>query len=92
MRMRFIAALLALSLGGCETAPNDPTVGDTLVTVVGTPVFIALKIPVCLASVVIAVPIAGVSGLVPNDGAKETQRDLGTGLAQNCGPPYVLTP
>jgi hypothetical protein len=94
-------ALGALALAGCTTttttAPNGVTTTTTtppsIMSVVGTPFLIAFKIPVCIASVVIAAPIAGASALTPPAPDKIALRDdLERGTEANCGPPYVVTP
>jgi hypothetical protein len=95
MLTRALVAGLALSLAGCasvETEPNSggTSAGDTFISIVGTPFLIAFKIPVCVASVVIAAPLAGAAALTPS--SDETRQTLGSGLTENCGPPYVLTP
>ncbi|HET6520355.1 MAG TPA: hypothetical protein VFG47_11165, partial [Geminicoccaceae bacterium] len=63
------------------------------VGVLGTPIFLALKGAACVASVVVAAPIAAGAG---RGGAgyrgAEVRRELGEGVGWNCGPPYVLTP
>jgi hypothetical protein len=95
MLTRTLVAGLALSLAGCASAETEPSsggtsAGDTFISIVGTPFLIAFKIPVCVASVAIAAPLAGAAALTPDSG--ETRQTLGAGLAENCGPPYVLTP
>lgn len=95
MLTRALVAGLVLSLTGCASAETEPSgggtsPGDTFISIVGTPFLIAFKIPVCIASVAIAAPLAGAAALTPGSG--ETRRTLGAGLAENCGPPYVLTP
>lgn len=95
----------ALILGGCQTpAPPpvlDPTLepkvvvhpGDAVLSAVGTPFLLAFKTVVCAASVAVAAPIAGLVALSqPRWYSAEAQHSLGDGLAQNCGPPYVLSP
>ena len=51
---------------------------------------IAFKIPVCAATIVLAAPLAGATGLAPTEQAQRIRYDLDEGLVQNCGPPYVL--
>jgi len=94
MRSAMAAAILALALAGCATSPGPPRGNGTFVDVIGTPLLIALKIPTCVASIVIAAPIAGASRLAdPGDifYGPDLRRDLDDGLIQNCGPPYVVT-
>jgi hypothetical protein len=93
MLTRILVAGLALSLAGCASANSDPShssAGDTFISIVGTPLLIALKIPFCVASIGIAAPLAGAAAMTP-DGS-ETEHALGAGLASNCGPPYVVNP
>jgi hypothetical protein len=86
------AALLGILLAGCAGTPDDRGSGNTFISVVGTPFLIAFKIPVCVASAAIAAPLAGVSALNPDSGGREFREALGAGVAQNCGPPYVVSP
>lgn len=92
MRMKTLAALLAGALAGCTGSPGASSGDERVVTAVGTPFYIALKVPFCVATAVIAAPLAGVSGFAPTERAHELRRDLDDGLTQNCGPPYELTP
>jgi hypothetical protein len=91
----------ALALCGCQTAPRDEvstrgsaTVhpGDAVVSAVGTPFYLIFKGVVCVASVALAAPVAGLTALSDSRYAPEVQATLGDGLSQNCGPPYVLRP
>ena len=79
-----VASLLA----ACTTPPPPGT--PTPASAVGTPFYIAFKIPVCAATVVLGGPWAGVTGLVDDEQAREMRDDINRGLVQNCGPPYVL--
>jgi hypothetical protein len=94
MLTRFLIAASMLSLAGCASDSAQPTggasAGNTFISVVGTPLLIALKIPFCVASVAIAAPLAGAAALTPD--GRDTQQALGAGLASNCGPPYVVNP
>ncbi len=104
MRIQALAALCALSMAACASGPStDATpkpaaqpypatrVGETVVSVVGTPFLLAFKIPVCAASLAIAAPLAGLFALTDPSDARAGQRALGEGIARNCGPPYVLS-
>ena len=91
-----VIALLALLVAGCAAGPttrqtNEAGAGDVFLSALGTPFFLAVKVPVCVASAALAAPVAGLAALAP-DRRHETRRKLGDGLEQNCGPPYVLTP
>jgi hypothetical protein len=99
MRAIAVATPLMLGLAGCVSAPNEqavpssaPGAGATFLSIIGTPFLLAFKIPVCVASAVVAAPLAGASALAGEESARYTGQILANGLAQNCGPPYVLTP
>jgi hypothetical protein len=100
MRPGVIGAIGALALGGCQaaqTAPPDETSatihpGDAVVSALGTPFYLVFKGVVCVASVAIAAPVAGLVALSDSRYAPEVQASLGDGVSQNCGPPYVLRP
>jgi hypothetical protein len=97
MRVSTVLCVAVLTaLAGCAAAPagdagSQPS-GGTFLSIVGTPFLIAFKIPFCVASVAIAAPLAGVAALSPDEDSRRTQQALGAGLAQNCGPPYVVSP
>jgi hypothetical protein len=100
MRLEPLIVLFASVLAGCASEPagdahgssDAGNPGKTAVSVIGTPFLLAFKIPVCIATAVIAGPIAGAAALTSNDGGAGVQRVLGEGLDANCGPPYVLEP
>jgi hypothetical protein len=73
------------------TARPGPSPAGWAVSIIGTPFALAFKTAVCAASVVIAAPIAGLLVLDP-DPYSEGHEILGAGLANNCGPPYVISP
>ena len=73
------------------TPPPGPTPAGWAVSIVGTPFALAFKTAVCAASLVIAAPIAGLLVLDP-DPYSEGHEILGDGIANNCGPPYVVSP
>jgi hypothetical protein len=85
-----------------EAAPISPGAGPApaksgasaagwAVSIVGTPFALGFKTVVCAASLVVAAPIAGVLALGV-DPSGEGYQALGDGIAQNCGPPYVISP
>src|SRR5665213_3397378 len=86
-----MSALLAACVGGpegrlaYEPAPND---GNVAVSAVGTPVLVALKIPLCAATLAIAAPASAIAGLSPTIDGREAQLALGDGVEHNCGPPW----
>lgn len=83
-------AILVTALTACAGAPSAPGDGTATANAIGTPFLIAFKLPVCAATVVLAAPLAGVTGLTPTVEAYQIRRDLDQGVAQNCGPPYAL--
>jgi hypothetical protein len=94
MRIKILSIIVTLSISGCAASAPPPTPGAVAVSAIGTPFLLAFKIPLCAASVALAGPIAGVTGLVPagDARARDLGRDLSDGVAQNCGPPYALSP
>jgi DNA-binding XRE family transcriptional regulator len=100
---RLFALGCALVIGGCQASPppasTEPIThktvahpGDAAVSAVGTPFYLVFKSVFCVASVAIAAPVAGIAALSEGRFASEVRRDLGDGVSQNCGPPYVLSP
>jgi hypothetical protein len=68
------------------TASAGPS--DWALAIVGTPFVFAFRTVVCAATAVVAAPTAGLLALT-----EESREGLGYlryGLAENCGPPYVL--
>ena len=101
VRAPLLPLILVGALGACETAPTSSNPGDQVrvvhpgdaaVTVVGTPFYLAFKAVTCAAGTVIAAPLAGIAALSESPFAPEIQQELGDGIAQNCGPPYALSP
>ncbi|HYM03024.1 MAG TPA: hypothetical protein VET85_08765 [Stellaceae bacterium] len=96
------AALSAVLLAGCSGVPTTAD-RDNAAIAVGTPFYLAAKIPVCVATVAIAAPIIGIGQLAKptydrsmhtfqpstDDDLRRTMRD---GITDNCGPPYAVTP
>ncbi|MGH7319198.1 MAG: hypothetical protein ACRELA_06180 [Candidatus Rokuibacteriota bacterium] len=103
---RFVSVgLLALGLAGCaarsarpvesygthaEPSPAERSAAGTILSVIGTPFFLAFKAAVCAATVVIAAPTAAILGLTDRAYEARQRQDLDEGFAKNCGPPYVL--
>jgi hypothetical protein len=95
MQMSTLALFLAVVLGGCASSTAPPVaespVGNTAVAVVGTPFLIAFKAATCAVTLAVAAPAAGILALGV-DPYGEGFDYLGSGVAHNCGPPYVLSP
>jgi hypothetical protein len=95
MRIKALVLVLAVALGGCasSTAPPAPEsrAGNTAVAVIGTPFLLAFKVATCAVTLAVAAPAAGILALGV-DPYGEGFDYLGSGVAHNCGPPYVLSP
>ncbi len=101
MRRTVMAGLMAAARGGCAqqgatqgatTQPIDG--GATALATFGTPFLIVAKIPVCIATVAMAAPVGALSELSDPETpfGHELRQDLSDGIAQNCGPPYMVSP
>jgi len=80
-------------LTACASPP--PGQRTSYVSAIGTPFYLAFKVPVCAATLAVAGPAAALQGLAaPSE--NELQPDirpmLDEGISDNCGPPYVLPP
>ncbi|MEM7022686.1 MAG: hypothetical protein AAF637_08815 [Pseudomonadota bacterium] len=95
MRFKALAILLVVALSGCATstgpAPRESNAGNTAVAVVGTPFLLVFKAATCVLTLAVAAPAAGILAL-GQDPYGEGFEYLGSGVAHNCGPPYVLSP
>lgn len=106
MSRKILILPLVLALAACAASSGQPTplVGSApastepgaspagwAVAVVGTPFALVFKSAICVASLAIAAPIAGLLVLDP-DPYSEGHEILGDGIANNCGPPYVISP
>jgi hypothetical protein len=82
-------------LSGCASPP-PPGTQISYASAVGTPFYIALKVPVCAATLVMAAPLGALQGLAAPSQQGSLQPDLrpslDAGIVDNCGPPYVLPP
>jgi hypothetical protein len=102
MRSWIVAFCCLMAVGGCQTPPPDTGApgerrvvmhpGDAAVSAVGTPFYLVFKSAVCVASVAIAAPVAAIAAMSESPHAPVAREELGDGIAQNCGPPYVLSP
>ena len=106
MPRKILVVLLALALAACATS-REPSASDDgggatstgptaspsgwAVAIIGTPFALGLKTVVCAATLVVAAPVAGFLTLGV-DPSGEGYQVLGDGIAQNCGPPYVVSP
>ena len=106
MPTRVLVLSLVALLAACAASPAPPaptaepiplsakpaaSPAGWAVSIIGTPFALAFKTAVCAASLVLAAPIAGVLVLDP-DPYSEGHAILGEGIANNCGPPYVVSP
>ncbi len=92
MRGTIGALFLAGALAACAGAQSPPDGGTGFAAIVGTPFLLAFKLPVCVATVALAAPLVGASGLAaPTPDTLAVRHGLDEGMAQNCGPPYTLT-
>ena len=99
MRQIAMACAVAAALGGCAhqaatSAGPPPDGGASALAIFGTPFLIVAKLPVCIVTIAMAAPVGAVSEL--SDPATpfghELRQGLSDGIAQNCGPPYVVAP
>ena len=86
------ALLALLLLAGCAAPPGERV---SYVSTIGTPFYVAFKVPTCAATLLIAGPLGALQGLAapgqdPIEG--DARPDLDAGIASNCGPPYILPP
>jgi hypothetical protein len=104
MPRKFLVGLLALALAACATSHGPSASADGVtstssgasasgwaVAIIGTPFALGFKTVVCAATLVVAAPVAGILTLGV-DPSGEGYHVLGDGIAQNCGPPYVISP
>jgi len=103
MPTRSIVILLGLALAGCASGTGKETNGVGVVDVIGTPFYIAFKLPTCAFNLAVAAPLAGLSqvakpwppvnALYPNgtDAMVELRRGLNADVTSACGPPYMVT-
>ena len=97
-----LAGCLAAALAGCAApSPNNggampqaTAAPPSALTVAATPFLVLAKIPTCIVTLVVAVPLAVTSEFTPPDDpdSRDLRRNLDAGVDANCGPPYVVTP
>jgi hypothetical protein len=91
-------AAVFLVLGGCAATPQPGgsagSAGAAALTAIGTPFLVALKLPVCALTLVAAGPVGALSEIAEPETpfGHDLRQGLGDGIAQNCGPPYAVTP
>jgi hypothetical protein len=94
-KIKALAILLAVTLGGCASSTAPPMAhspaGNTAVAVIGTPFLLVFRTATCALTLAVAAPAAGVLALGVDPYSQEFDY-LGSGVAHNCGPPYVLSP
>jgi len=95
------ALVLALILAGCVTAPPPsqagapppPPPGRTALSIIGTPILLAVKIPICVVSVAMAGTLTGVhAALGGTTGPESLEQSLGEDVEKNCGSPWAVNP
>lgn len=95
MHIKALAIVLAMALAGCASNSGVPMsqspAGNAAVSVVGTPFLIVFKTATCALTLAVAAPAAGILALGV-DPYHQGFDYLGSGVAHNCGPPYILTP
>jgi len=102
MDKRIFLAGLVLLLAACVERSNAPPqatmspAAEPVIAAIGTPFYLALKIPVCAATLPMAGIFAGLAQLNTAD-SRLNQEDIkghaGDAVVANCGPPYyVVTP
>lgn len=100
MKLAALAISVPAILGSC-TAGSDgpaataPSAESTVLSAIGTPFLIAFKIPLCVATVLVAGPASGATAVIPPEDNREqgiARQVLADGLKDNCGPPYVVSP
>jgi hypothetical protein len=71
-------------------APPRPTSGDIALAIIQTPFLIAIKVPLCVLTAVVAAPLGAAATMADSYQGWDTRHDLADGLERNCGPPGVL--
>jgi hypothetical protein len=99
MKYRALAILLALPLWACADKPGaSGTASSPATTAIGvaeTPLLLASRITLCLATPPLLGPGAIASAAIPFEGAPQEPTGwelFKKGVADACGPPYVAKP
>ena len=97
MKHTALAILVPAILAACAASPGTPPPGPsaeaTVLSAIGTPFLIAFKIPLCVATVLVAGPASGAAAVIPPEDNPDqgiARQVLADGLRDNCGPPYVV--
>ena len=95
MKLRLLAMLLTVPLCACAdtytmSGPPGSSSLNPALSVIETPLYVALKIPFCVASVPILLPGAAASAVVPFDGKEPSGGATWVnGVKNACGAPWV---
>ncbi len=92
MQKLILASLLTGAVAGCASPTPAPPGSTPNVDAVATPFYVVLKAPVCVTTVLIAAPLAGITAFASTEESLDLRQGLDDGIAQNCGPPYTLQP
>ncbi|MGH7035510.1 MAG: hypothetical protein ACREFL_17390 [Stellaceae bacterium] len=99
MKFRALAVLLALPLWACADKPGDSGAASgpaaTAIGIAETPLLLASRITLCLATPPLLGPGAIASAAIPFEGAPQEPTGwelFKKGVADACGPPYVAKP
>jgi hypothetical protein len=100
MRSLILPCCLALALAACagENRATDVLPGErsstatakSVLNTVGTPFYAVGKGVTCVASAVVAVPVAGAAQLLGRPSDQELQQQTYQGVGRTCGGPYRL--
>jgi hypothetical protein len=99
MKYRALAILLAVPLWACADKPGDSgaarSPATTAIGIAETPLLLASRITLCLATPPLLGPGAIASAAIPFEGAPQEPTGwelFKKGVADACGPPYVAKP
>jgi hypothetical protein len=98
MKLRQFAILLAMPLWACASQPSGTAAASgnapTTLSMLGTPIYVAFKIPGCLAAAPILGPQAIASSVVPFSDPKAANgwQYFSNGVTEACGGSWVATP
>jgi hypothetical protein len=89
--------MLAPLLGNCVVNPADPYTANaarTSVSVLSTPLLVAVKIPTCIVTFALGVPVVTAAELGDpyQHHPWSARAEVDHAVAANCGPPWILPP